>query len=371
MRIQTVWVLLSPLLLLYLSCSPFVTIRIGYLGSLRGMDSQVGVEGRNGCELAVDEINRSGGIKGKKIELIIGDAGEGPDDALKATMDLYRKGVVAIIAQTTSNPLINVFGFINSNKLLLFSTTAGSDVYINRNDYFFRMVLPVEKEARTLATFAYSTLRIKNITIAYDLDNLVFSRDFNYYFKKQFDSLGGRIIGTEEFRFHSPESIYDAAVKIAGNDGTGGVMIVANSMQVALYCQILAKTRPNLPLLTTRWAFNENLIDNGGKTTSRLFLTGEFDNDCTNDLFVRFQKAFFSRYRIGPEFLNYASFDAMIVLAQAMTNCDVITSDSLRNELLRRRVFESLQYKIEFNATGEADRPVFLFRITNGVFRRM
>ncbi len=47
--------------------------KIGFVGGLTGRYSDLGVSGRNGAMLAVEEINENGGIRGRKILLIAKD----------------------------------------------------------------------------------------------------------------------------------------------------------------------------------------------------------------------------------------------------------------------------------------------------------
>ena len=54
-------------------------------------------------EMLADEINKKGGIKGKKIELIIKDTGASPEKAISFTKQLIEEEkVFAIIGPSTS-----------------------------------------------------------------------------------------------------------------------------------------------------------------------------------------------------------------------------------------------------------------------------
>lgn len=59
------------------------SIRIGAALILSGPAAYVGEEVRDGLNLAVDEINKNGGINGHLIELIIRDATKAPDEKEK------------------------------------------------------------------------------------------------------------------------------------------------------------------------------------------------------------------------------------------------------------------------------------------------
>ena len=59
--------------LLMASCGPKEAIKVGFVGTLSGTNSEIGIAMRDGLLLKVDELNTLGGINGQPIELIIKD----------------------------------------------------------------------------------------------------------------------------------------------------------------------------------------------------------------------------------------------------------------------------------------------------------
>ena len=82
-------------------------IQVGYLPALTGPSSSTGVGISRGTELAVQEINKAGGIKGRMIELIQRDTQSDPTKAVNATAELTRAAKVSV-----------VFGPLNSGESL-------------------------------------------------------------------------------------------------------------------------------------------------------------------------------------------------------------------------------------------------------------
>ncbi|MDP3451190.1 MAG: ABC transporter substrate-binding protein, partial [Anaerolineaceae bacterium] len=76
-------------------------IRIGLAAQLTGKQADLGIQLRNGVQLAVDEINASGGINGRNLELSVEDDLGTPQGAKDAQNKLIDKGVVAIIGHFT------------------------------------------------------------------------------------------------------------------------------------------------------------------------------------------------------------------------------------------------------------------------------
>src|SRR6187399_3082426 len=49
---------------------PDDTIKVGYYGSMTGKEATFGQSTYNGVKIALDEINKAGGLNGKKLEVI-------------------------------------------------------------------------------------------------------------------------------------------------------------------------------------------------------------------------------------------------------------------------------------------------------------
>ena len=72
-------------------------IQIGYLPAFTGPSSSTGIGIGRGTQLAVEEINAAGGIKGRKIELVMRDTQSDPTKAVNAAAELTRRHKVAVM----------------------------------------------------------------------------------------------------------------------------------------------------------------------------------------------------------------------------------------------------------------------------------
>ena len=77
---------------LFSGCQNSEPIKIGFSGGLTGRLADLGLNGRNGVILAVEEINRNGGVAGRQIELLIRDDRQDPDVARTVDEELITKG---------------------------------------------------------------------------------------------------------------------------------------------------------------------------------------------------------------------------------------------------------------------------------------
>jgi len=82
-------------------------IPIGYLPALTGPSSSTGVGINRGTQLAIEEINKAGGVDGRQLELITRDTQSDPTKAVNGAAELTRGAKVSV-----------VFGPVNSGESL-------------------------------------------------------------------------------------------------------------------------------------------------------------------------------------------------------------------------------------------------------------
>jgi len=105
------------------------TIKIGALFSVTGPPSFLGEPERNSAKMVVDEINAKGGVKGKKLELVVYDTGGDATKAVQAANRLIKEDkVVAIIGPSTTGETMAVIPVVEKENIPLISCAAGSKI---------------------------------------------------------------------------------------------------------------------------------------------------------------------------------------------------------------------------------------------------
>ena len=79
-------------------------IKIGEYGSLTGSTATFGISTRNGVQLAIDEINAAGGVKGRQLQVLVEDDQGKPEEAAAVVHTLINQDkVVAMIGEVASS----------------------------------------------------------------------------------------------------------------------------------------------------------------------------------------------------------------------------------------------------------------------------
>ena len=110
-------------------------IKIGFSGALTGPAAFVGVEIKRGAEIAIDEINAKGGIKGRKLVLVSRDDEHNPVKTVAQYRELVeREKVVAIVGATNSASMLAVTPIVNDTLKVPVICPATDATAITEND---------------------------------------------------------------------------------------------------------------------------------------------------------------------------------------------------------------------------------------------
>ncbi|HEV2561981.1 MAG TPA: ABC transporter substrate-binding protein [Rhizomicrobium sp.] len=125
-------------------------IVVGSLLDLSGPLSQEGIAIRNGLTMAFAEINKKGGINGRRITLAVEDTAYDPARAREAASALLAKRVFAILCSNGTPPVTATMPMVLAQGILhLFPFTSPDDTYVASQPLEFAIALPVAQQIRT------------------------------------------------------------------------------------------------------------------------------------------------------------------------------------------------------------------------------
>ncbi|HXE96467.1 MAG TPA: ABC transporter substrate-binding protein [Dongiaceae bacterium] len=104
-------------------------IKIGALFAVTGPAAFLGEPERNSAKMVIDEINKAGGVKGRKLELVAYDTtGDATKAVQLATKLIKDDKVVAIIGPSTTGETMAVIPVVEKEQIPLISCSAGSKI---------------------------------------------------------------------------------------------------------------------------------------------------------------------------------------------------------------------------------------------------
>lgn len=341
-------------------------IKVGFIGTLTGRTAEVSQAARDGAILAVEEANQAGGINGRKVDLIIYDDRHEHDKVTEGVNTLADSGAVAIIGPMTSQMSVTAVETANHRKIPLISPTTSTIELSGKKDYFFRTISACDINARNLATYARKELKVQRLAILQDLSNLAFTRPWQHCFKEQFLELGGEVVS--EVNYMSLEqdfSFHELAEKTILSE-PDSVLILANSIDSAIFSQQLSKQKEKIKLFGSDWAFAGDLIRYGGKTVEGFTFTTNLNLEGSSPAFTNFQERFIKRFGLEPKFPSTLAYEATSLLIKALRQNPNLKK--LNSTLETIGSIEGLQDKISLNQYGDVIRPTYINKVKNGDF---
>jgi branched-chain amino acid transport system substrate-binding protein len=341
-------------------------IKVGVTAELSGKQSELGINLRNGVQLAIEEINAAGGIDGRKIDLVVENDLGTPEGAKEAEEKLIDAGVIAVIGHFTSNQTLAGYEVTNPKGMLLFSATASTSVLTGKKDMFFRTVASTESMGQGMAWYIHQKRGLSRVGIIYDQDNNTYSEPLLQAFADKFSNLGGQITSQVKFSGAKSDEI-PALVDILKSSNPNCVFIIASPADTAIIAQTISIKGWKTNLFSSSWGQGETLIQDGGKAVEGMeFIIGFDGNDPAPEL-QTFKTSYQKRFAHTPVFSAMEGYETMRMLAAALKKTGG-SAKGLPDALLTLRDFQGLTSTISMDEYGDAVRPLYIQKVAEHKF---
>lgn len=339
-------------------------LTIGFIGGLTGRTAGLGVAGRDGTLLAVEELNRAGGIGGRRVEILTRDDQQDPDLARKAVEELVAAGVAAIIGPMTSVVAESIQPVTERARVVLVSPTVTANRFSGQDDHFFRMTMPLAINAGKLAEYVLSE-NVGTIAVAVDTANAAYTEDWLDSFRRSLEAGGGRIVHVERFRSGAEGGFLPLAERMLATR-PDGLLLLSGAMDTALIAQQVRKLGSRVSLFTSEWAYTSDVISFGGQAVEELRAFVTYDPTSRTERHVAFLDGFEKRFGYRPSFAAVLAYEATVYLAAALERNP--RREGLKSALLALDRVPGLQGEIHLDRFGDPRRETYLAVIRQGRF---
>lgn len=344
-------------------CSEKKPLKIGYLGSITGKHSDLGVAARDAAMLAIEQLNSQGGINGRKLELVVRDDTLDPKVAELMAGELIKEDVAAIVGPVASSMAKAALPTVEKAGVIMVSPTSSSNELSGKDDHFFRVMEPNIKFAGHLAESALK-LGIKRLAVIYDTNNRPYTVDIFQVFRDAFVKGGGTIIS--EVTFDSTQKpAFLPLIRRLGLSKADGVMLLASSVDSVVISQQIRKEGSQAPILSGACGIAQrDLLQLAGKSSEGMIFTLPVNSQSTAPAYLSFKESFTKRFNYPPTFTAVLAYDAtQLVLTALKKSSDVKT---LRQTVKSITDFEGLQGPIKLDDFGDPNRSLFVLKYSDG-----
>lgn len=328
-----------------------------------GPKALVGRNFKQGVELAVSEINASGGVLGKPLEVVFeDDQGDNPNGAINAVNKLMQVSKVPVMIgpHYSVTQMATQKTYCNGKVV---SITGGTSVAITHSgcNYVVRTRSDDDVQARALIAYARNELKAGEKTAVF-YANDDFGKSGQARVVAQMAALGLKPVAVES---HNPsDKDYSAQLAKLQKSGAELVILWAHDTDAAL---ILRQARQfGLPFKFAGAVLSEDaFLKLAGSAAEGSMSASYFVPTDPNPAVQAFVKKYEARYKMAPDVWSATYYDATILAAKAINEARSADVEKIR------AAFSSLNYSglladYKCDKAGDCNRQVNIVEIKGG-----
>lgn len=337
------------------------TIKVGVYGDLTGQTSSFGQSTKNGIELAVEEINKAGGINGKQIELIIEDDQGRPEQAKTVVSKLINQDkVVAVLGEVASTNSLAAAPVAQEAKIPMITPSSTNPKVTEVGDYISRVCFIDPFQGSTMAKFAATTLKAKTVAILGDV-NSDYSKGLTQFFEEEFTRLGGKVIAKEAYTQTDPD-FKGQLTKI--RDLKPDVLYVPGYYgQVGIIAKQARELGMDIPILGGDGWDSPELWKLGGDALKNAYITNHYSADNPAPEIQNFVKNYKVKFNTTPDSLAALAYDSAKVLADAIKRAGGTESAKLKDAINSTKNFAGVTGTISLDEKRNAVKPAVVLSL--------
>jgi len=313
------------------------TIKVGALLAVTGPASFLGAPEAKTLEMMVADINKKGGIKGKKVELIIKDTGASPEKALSFAKQLIEEDkVLAIIGPSTSGETMKIKSVAEEAKAILLSCAA-AEVIVNPVAKYVFKTPQMDKHA---VIKIFEQMKAMNLSKAGVLSsNTGFGKAGKEQIEKLAPEYGIQIVANEVYDKAATDLTAEVTkVKASGAEAIinwsiepAQSIVIKNARQIGFKGQIFQSHGfGNIKYVEAAGEAAEGVIFPAG----RLLVADALPNNHPQKaVLMKYKKDYEAMFKEDSSTFGGHAYDAMLILTKAIEKAGSTDKEALRNAI--------------------------------------
>lgn len=334
-------------------------IVIGAIQPISGEVSMYGTQSRDAINMAVEEINKAGGINGKTLKVVVEDDEANPEKTKNAFTKLATKDkVVGIIGALTSNCSLAINTEAQARKIIMITPSSTNESVTKAGDYVFRACFIDPFQGTVNAKFALDTLKAKKAAVLFDNTN-DYSKGLKDNFVKTFKEKGGEIVAQESYA-KGDKDFNAQLTKIKGTNPD--VLFIPDYYSTV---SVIAKQVKTQGIKATMlggdgWA---EIAANAGDEV----LGSYFSNHYTPDADDKEVKTFIENYKkkynnVTPNALAALAYDATYILANGIKAANSTDPEKIK-EAVKKTDLKGVTGSIKFDENRNPIKSAVMVKV--------
>lgn len=341
-------------------------IHVGEYGSLTGTTATFGQSTNNGIQMAVDEINKAGGLIGKTIKVFVEDDQSKPEEAATAVTKLINQNhVVAMLGEVSSSRSLAAAPICQGNKVPMISPSSTNPRVTQIGDYIFRVCFIDPFQGAVMAKFAANTLKVKRVAILVDVRN-DYSVGLQTFFRDNFKKLGGEVVSEQSYS--EGDSDFHAQLTQIRAANPEAIYVPGYYTEVGTISRQARELGITVPLMGGDGWDSPKLFEIGGDALNGCYISNHYSVDDPSPRIQKFVKEYKDRFKQSPDALAALGYDVAKILGDAIRRADSVEHSKLRDAIAATKDFPGVTGNITINSERNAIKPAVVLKIENGKF---
>lgn len=331
-----------------------------------GKYAWLGESARRGIELALDEINEIGGIKGTRLKALYRDDNGQPQLSGENVNFLQRQNVVAVIGG-----LLNATAFAggiqaNQDKIVFLTPLAGATGIPELGPYVFRNRIAFAQNTMELADYLFKTAGKRNFAVLYPKDEFgIVSAEV---FSRRIKEMGGTIMVVESY---DPVALdYTSDVIKICSFGPQVVFLPCYDLELLGLAQAFYQSGNRMILAGIESWTEDGVVDRGKEFLNGSIYTTSFYRAHSDQNVKNFVAKYKNRYGTQPDRVAAHCADAIRLLAHCLYTRG-FDREALRDELAKVKDFPGITGITTFNGNRDADKAILLLAVRSGNIEKL
>ncbi len=309
------------------------TIKIGTSFPLTGSVAADGKLIMNALNMAVEEINASGGIKGKQVELVSEDDEANPTAAAAiANKFVVNEDILAVVTSYNSSCGLAQIPIYKESSLVAISPVTTSTDITGLSKYYYRTCNNDGYVAAMCAQIS-KDIGFKKVAVLYEQDDYGFG--IYKHYTDEAKNLGLEIADVETFIYGETKdfSTIITNVKAANVDGIYFAGLVTEMSLFASQAKQQGLDLSKIPVLADEGCYSPAMIKEGGEAVEGMYTLGAFSSDDTTPVVQKFVTDYNAKYGEKPGAWSALAYDAIMTVFEAMKSADKLERESINDAM--------------------------------------
>lgn len=342
-------------------------LMIGEVGSMTGNEATFGVSTHNGIQLAIDELNAMGGVKGKKFALTsLDNQGKSEESATAVTRLITQNNVIAILGEVASSRSLAMAPIAQQYKVPMISPSSTNPKVTEGKDYIFRVCFIDPFQGTVMAKFALENLKIKRVAVLRDVKN-DYSVGLADYFSETFKKGGGTIV--KDVSYNAGDIDFKAQLTTIKGEKPEAIFVPGYYTEVGLIARQAQELGIKVPLMGGDGWDSPKLTEIGGAAINGSYFSNHYSDEDKTAHVQEFITRFKAKWGTTPDGLSALGYDAMMVLADAMKRATSLSKSDIRDALAATKDYKAVTGTITMDQNRNPVKSAVVLKVDGGKFK--